>query len=161
MIFFFYLCLKGGGAMRGIFALLIALCIGSFTGCVTSETHEKSLGDLKQLRAQLAEEQASLANAQSLAAKEKGALSTQVAALDDEKATLSSDLTETKKAMAQMQSELDATKETLGKTEAEARSKRNPSTCISVTQYRKLSITNCNALGLVTFSVLPHSMGTP
>ena len=97
--------------MRGIFALLIALCIGSFAGCVTSETHEKSLGDLKQLRAQLAEEQASLADAQSLAAKEKEALSTQVAVLDDEKAAFASELNETKRAMAQVQSELDATKE--------------------------------------------------
>jgi len=107
--------------MRGIFALLIALCIGSFAGCVTSETHEKSLGDLKQLRAQLAEEQASLADAQSLAAKEKEALSTQVAVLDDEKAVYASELNETKRAMAQVQSELDATQETLGQTEAKGR----------------------------------------
>jgi len=107
--------------MRGIFALLIALCIGSFAGCVTSETHQKSLGDLKQLRAQLAEEQASLADAQSLAAKEKEALSTQVAVLDDEKAAYASELNETKRAMAQVQSELDAIKEALGQTEAKGR----------------------------------------
>ena len=37
-----------------------------------------------------------------------------------------------------------------------ARSNRNPSTCISVTQYRKLSINNWSARGCRMFNVLPH-----
>ena len=37
-----------------------------------------------------------------------------------------------------------------------ARSKRNPSTCISVTQYRRLSMIICSTRGLVIFSVLPQ-----
>ena len=37
----------------------------------------------------------------------------------------------------------------------EARSKRNPSTCISVAHQRRLSITSCSVCGLRMLSVLP------
>ena len=37
----------------------------------------------------------------------------------------------------------------------DAKSKRNPSTCISVTQYRRLSISSCNTYGLRILRLLP------
>jgi hypothetical protein len=39
---------------------------------------------------------------------------------------------------------------------AGARSKRKPSTCISLTQYRRLSVTSLSTCGCVASSVLPQ-----
>ena len=35
------------------------------------------------------------------------------------------------------------------------RSKRNPSTCVCCTQYRRLSVTICSTRGMLTLSVFP------